>query len=66
MPQTNATKGDAHEKANGRRTSKMNFKKGDSLIRLIERACHKQILPRGMPNPIKNSCAKKPQEKELR
>ena len=23
----------------------MNIKKGDSLIRLIERACHKQTLP---------------------
>ena len=25
----------------------MNIKKGDSLIRLIERACHKQTLPKG-------------------
>ena len=25
----------------------MNNKKGDSLIRLIERACHKQTLPQG-------------------
>ena len=40
----------------------MNIKKGDSLIRLIERACHKQTLPRGMPNPKKNGCAKNPRE----
>ena len=41
----------------------MNIKKGDSLIGLIEGACHKQTLqcghahkqalPRGMPNPTK-------------
>ena len=37
----------------------MNIKKGNSLIRLIERACHKQTLARGMPNPNKSGCAKK-------
>ena len=47
------------KKANGRRTSKMNIKKGDSLITVIERACHKQTLARGMPNPNKSGCAKK-------
>ena len=25
----------------------MNIKKGDSLIRLIERACHKETQPKG-------------------
>ena len=42
----------------------MNIKKGDSLIGL-EGACHKQTLPRGMPNPNKSGCARKPQEMEL-
>ena len=42
----------------------MNIKKGDFLIRLIERACNKQT-PRGMPNPNKNGYAKKPHEMEL-
>ena len=50
------------KKANGRRTSKMNIKKGDSLITVIERVCHKQTLARGMPNPNKSGCCKKPQE----
>ena len=40
----------------------MNIKKGDSLIRVIERACHKQTLPREMPNLNKNGCTKKPQQ----
>ena len=43
----------------------MNIKKGDSLIRLIEKACPKQTLARGMANPKKNGCAKNPQEMEL-
>ena len=37
----------------------MNFKKADSLIRLEERAYHKQTLLRTMANPNKSGCAKK-------
>ena len=37
----------------------MNFKKVDLLIRLKERARHKQTLPMGRPNPNKSGRAKK-------
>ena len=37
----------------------MNFKKVDSLVRLKERARHKQTLPMGRPNPNKRGRAKK-------
>ena len=42
----------------------MYFKKADALIGFKERARHKQTLARGMPNPNKSGCAKKPQEME--